>query len=250
LNILAAAKGVGKSYFALALGVGIAQTGHVFNHDSEGIEVEVGDILYIANESDRSEMKDRLEVPTDLDEWPERLQTTYGSKRLDEGLIVDLEAWLTSHPDARLVIIDILANVRTSTRRSGNPYHADIQEMTPLHRLALKHGVAILAVSHAKKGEAEDWTHAFMGWEAGAAAVCLKLERKFGETEGSLELQGRGLPPSKWKLEFDSRVWSIAGKGEEFFASEASQRVIEILRQAGKEVHYKDIAVSLGKTEP
>lgn len=252
LNILAAGKGVGKSYFALALGVGIAETGSVFDHESKGggIEVKTGSVLYIANESDRAEMQDRLEVLTDLDEWPERLQIAYGSKRLDEGLLDDLEAWLKSHPDARLVIIDILANVRTQTRRSGNPYHADIQDMTPLHKLALKYGVAILAVSHTKKGDAEDWTHAFMGWEAGAAAVCLKLERKFGETEGSLELQGRGLPPSKWKLEFDSGVWSITGKGEEFFASEASQQVIAILQEAEEPVHYTAIATALGKSVP
>jgi hypothetical protein len=60
-------------------------------------------------------------------------------------------------------IIDILANVRAPKKRNADAYRDDIRELAILHRLGLKHGVAILAVSHVKKGEEADWANKFMG---------------------------------------------------------------------------------------
>jgi RecA-family ATPase len=84
LALLAANKGMGKSYLALAFGIGVSDTGKVLAHDIKGggIAVECGDVLYIANESDPAEMIDRLHVLSDAEEWPERLEVAYGSKRL------------------------------------------------------------------------------------------------------------------------------------------------------------------------
>ncbi|GHT02073.1 hypothetical protein AGMMS50276_31600 [Synergistales bacterium] len=152
LSILAGAPKGGKSWIALNLAESIATGSFAL----EKIEIERGDVLYLALEDTERRLQERLQN-LGLDNEDLSLLTCVTScPRQNDGGIDFLSEWLTEHSGARLIIIDTLQCFRTPHGGKVDDYASDYETLTELKNLADSKGVAILVIHHTRKGGDKD----------------------------------------------------------------------------------------------
>lgn len=149
LTLFAAPSKTGKSFLALDLACCVAE-GKPF----WGFKTAAGAVLYLALEDAAWRIQDRLvkvgrKSPTDL---PDKLDVQLSAHTLDDGLLKQLEMWISAADDPKLVIIDTLELIKGKASRNESAYSADYRFMRPLHDLALEKGIAILCITHTRKG--------------------------------------------------------------------------------------------------
>jgi hypothetical protein len=251
LSILGGKPKMGKSWLALGLSVAVATGGAALGN----IRVEHGDVLYLGLEDNPRRLQGRLKKvlsvagSTSLDnltlatEWP----------RLDETGLTLLGGWLTEHPDARLVVIDTLARIRSRRKGRGNgsQYDDDYASIEGLQGLASQHGVAILVITHLRKLEADDpldMLNATLGLSGAADAIHI-LKRERGRHDATLFVSGRDVNEQELALKFDatSALWSVIGDAAEYRQSQARIEVMDVLRKANRPLPPKEVAELLNK---
>jgi hypothetical protein len=216
-----------------------------------------GDVLYLALEDGFRRLQSRLEK-----------QSIKGNPRFTRGLtfqieiataekggLSEIEAWLDGHPNAALVIVDVLKMFREPRKGKVDPYERDYADVRPLTALATRYGVCIIVVHHTNKGSAAA-TDPFdrvsgTGGLSGAADGTMLL---VPDESGSLGLYGRGrdFPEIEIPVSFnpDECVWEVAVAVPDNRYGELSTRIIERLRyENGNAVGPKDIALSLTESE-
>ena len=151
LSILAGKPKLGKSWLALDWGIATARGGFTMG-DIQCIE---GDVLYLALEDNRRRLQGRMQKLVGDAPWPERLSFRTEVDRLNEGGADQFRQWLESVPDPRLVIVDVLASVRSTRRSQESPYESDYAALAELKALADEFRVAILVIHHLRKMEAD-----------------------------------------------------------------------------------------------
>lgn len=213
LTVLAAPPKTGKSWLALALADAIA-TGSTFF----GLDTRRGACLYCALEDSRYRVQDRLRKIGST--MPPNLSiVTRGTKRLDSGLLQQLEKWITATTDARLVIIDTLARVRPLASTGLDAYNADTAAIAPLQALALAHGVSILLITHYRKtyqaamdADPFDRITGSNGLFAVADSAWLIYGKRGGD-DMTFRTTGRDATDTKLKIKFDkdSCRWQVIG---------------------------------------
>ena len=145
MTVLAGAPKTGKSFFSLQLGLAVAQGDQFLGFGP----VQAGHVLYLA-----------------LEDGPRRLQ--HRLSRMGEGspsgnlyfavmvprgmeVLTFIGNWLEDHPGARLVIVDVLGSVRSSSGAARSAYQEDYALVAGFRALAQQHGVAIVLVHHTRK---------------------------------------------------------------------------------------------------
>ncbi len=246
-TILAGKPKMGKSWLALGISVAVAGGGVALGTK----KVERGAVLYLALEDNPRRLQSRLKKLLPGDAAPEGLELATEWPRLGDGGLEALEAWLNTHPDARLVVIDTLAKFRTA-QTGKNLYKEDYEAVEPLVELAADHNVAILIVHHLRKLGAEDpldQVSGSMGLTGGADGA-LVLNRQRGRADAYLYVTGRDIEEEKeLALSWDSTTatWKIAGDAEEYRNSRERQEVEECLRTLGESAGPKEVSEALGK---
>jgi hypothetical protein len=179
----------GKSWLLLGLGVAIAAEDRALGQ----IAVEPGDVSLLCLEDNQRRLQDRLWRILDGESAPARLHLVTEWPRLDEGGAEQLDAWLTAHPETRLVGIDVLARMRPSANGSGDLYKRDYDLMAAIKGVADAHGVPLMAVHHSRKMGADDPLDTISGTSglAGAADTALILTRERGAMAANLNVRGR-----------------------------------------------------------
>ena len=142
LHILAGSPKVGKSWLALWLAVSVAKGESVW-----GMATKRGTTLYLCLEDSTLRIQNRLDEITD--DAPSNVHFCTDAPILGEGLELQLEAFLTEHPDTVLVIIDTLQMIRNARRDAT--YANDYRDLSVLKHIADAHGTAILLVHHLRK---------------------------------------------------------------------------------------------------
>lgn len=213
LTVLAAPPKTGKSWLALALADAIA-TGSTFF----GLDTRRGACLYCALEDSRYRVQDRLRKIGST--MPPNLSiVTRGTKRLDSGLLQQLEKWITATPDPRLIIVDTLARVRPLASTGLDAYNADTAAIAPLQALALAHGVSILLITHYRKtyqaamdADPFDRITGSNGLFAVADSAWLIYGKRGGD-DMTFRTTGRDATDTELKIEFDkdSCRWQVIG---------------------------------------
>ena len=127
------------------------------------IEVEQGDVLYLALEDNARRLQDRLRLLLNGETAPDCLYLETEWPRLDEGGAERLAGWLNDHRSARLVVIDVYPRVRPYSRDRGNLFQADYEAASVLQELAVSYGVAIVALYHTRKAESSDFVETVQG---------------------------------------------------------------------------------------
>ena len=114
---------LGKSW--LVLDIAIATAAGRFTIGD--LKPSTGGVLYLALEDGKRRLQRRITrlLPTFSGKWPDRLKIATEWPRADEGGLDDIEAWIKATPDARLVIVDTLAQFRKVPNGKTPPYLDD-----------------------------------------------------------------------------------------------------------------------------
>jgi hypothetical protein len=163
LTVLAGKPGLGKSFMALNIALAVAAGGPVLGLKHT---VEPGPVLYLALEDNKARMQERIAgLWAGETAWPTDLHLVHEDvPRLNDGLLPMLEAWLTEHPGARLIVIDILGEVRPLRSKNGDWYEEDLAVGRALRTLAHQYHIAILVHTNKLTNPDDPLDRLFLRW--------------------------------------------------------------------------------------
>jgi hypothetical protein len=233
LTLFAGAPKMGKSWLALGLGIAVAAGGYALGT----IEVEPGEVLYLALEDNARRLQVRLRMLLGEDRAPEGLHLETEWARLDEGGLERLTSWLDEHPATRLVIVDVWTRVRPYAREQSNRYQADYEAASLLQGVAVNYGVAIIALYHTRKAEAADFVETVQGTfgTAGAADTIVVVKRTRGEADATLYVTGRDVVEDELALRFapETGTWELLGDAAEYGLGKTRKEILDAVRAHG-----------------
>jgi RecA-family ATPase len=208
LTILGGKGKLGKSWLALAWAL---------------VAAEDGEVLYLALEDGPKRLQDRIKKLMDADprppaQWGRPLKNltlvpANGWTQTDKGLAAGLEKvgqWLDQHPKARLVVIDTFARFRGKQRKKAD-YQSENTEVGDVQRLAIKHGIGIIAIVHTTKGKRDDVFDDIQG-SVGLTApadTLMVLQRSRGTSRGELWITSRDGEEKSFPAAFDGCQWTF-----------------------------------------
>jgi len=205
LTLFCGSSKVGKSWAMLQLAAAVAAGEPVW-----GRNTTQGAVLYLALEDSPRRLKKRLEqmgiLPND--------SLFFHTKAIsvDAGLVPALEAWITTHPDAKLIIIDTLQMIRGAVPARANAYGLDYAFITPLKALADKYHIALVLVHHLNKlRDVNDPFDRISGSTGlmGAADTAILIERNRGEDTAKVNYQGRDVWGDSFEMAFENCRWRV-----------------------------------------
>ena len=204
LHLLAGAPKIGKSWLALYLCLRVAQGEPLWTFATRRCEV-----LYLCLEDSFPRIQSRLFDLTE--DAPPTLHFAVMSEQLHNGLVEQIEQFLTEHPDTVLIIIDTLQMIRGANY--DNTYANDYRDLSALKRLADAHGIAILLIHHLRKEYADDVFSRISGTTAISGAVDSSftlVEDRRGSGKAKLSCIGRDIEYRELALERNSEnVWEL-----------------------------------------
>lgn len=204
LTLLAGASKAGKSWLCLWMCLQLAKGGEIWNRT-----VPPQTVLYLCLEDTYARIQARLFRLTE-DAVPERLYFQTGSETIGNGLEVQIEKFLSAHPETALVVIDTLQKVRSVEPMNG-AYASDYRDMSALKALADRHRIGILLVHHLRKQGAADPFHQISGSNGlmGAADTIWLLQRRRMDPTARLLVTGRDMDSCTLHLQAEDCVWQL-----------------------------------------
>lgn len=139
-----------------------------------------------------------------------------------------IDAFLRRHPDTALVVIDTLGKVMPPAGPNETTYQRDYRVGGRIKAIADGlPGLAVVAVHHDRKAEAEDFVERVSGTNglAGSADTIIVLARKRQSTSGLLMVTGRDVPEAEYALTMvDGTHWQLDGQDLAEAAENARER--------------------------
>ncbi len=249
LNILAGKPKMGKSFLALGIALAVADGGVALG----SIAVNAGAVLYLALEDTKRRLKERVAKIQQRQggSYKDNLVLARDWPRADRGGLEEIEKWLASHPDARLVVIDTLARFRPVRLGRRNDYEVDYEDVASLKSLADRGGLAFLVLHHTRKMAAADPLEEVSGTLglSGAADGILVLRRERGQHDAALCITGRDVEERELALRWDAEfcLWSILGEAQEYRVTTERAEVLRVLTDAGRPLSPAQVAPLLQK---
>ena len=234
MSILAGGPKVGKSILALHLAVGVAIGGCVLGK----INVLKGQVLYLALEDTQRRIQDRINSGDFADEDNidlSALDIVTEIPRQNIGGTLYIEWWLSTHKNARLVIIDTLQMFRKLLTGKGSMYSEDYEAISSIKKIADTYGVAILVIHHLKKGMEGDWLSEISGSQgiSGAADTIFSLKRERNSTLATLHRTGRDVEEKDFIMKLDGFGWILQDDAEAFTMPEWKRQILDIIKVNG-----------------
>lgn len=241
LAMLAAPPKYGKSWMVLDMCLAVA-AGLPFL----GYKTEAGGCLYLALEDTPRRLKDRMEKVLKGARAPQGFNYSTSAHDVENGLIEELENYVSTNPTTKLIVIDTLQKVRPSQRSNENAYAADYKVMSPMKEFADKHKLCILLVHHLRKmKDTEDPFNQISGTNGifGALDTSIVLTRsKRSDEETTLSITGRDIDAQdkvvtfdksdfRWKMKGDSDWWAEQRARAEYDQSAIVLTIKKLLEQ-------------------
>ncbi len=229
LNLLVGSPKLGKSWLVLGLGVAIASGGVALGK----VPVEKGSVLYAALEDTPRRLQGRLKIILNGSPVPEGLHITTSLPR-GADMVDIVSEWLDEHPDARLVVIDVLRKVTPRTGGNSNAYEADYDAMGSLKALADKHKIAVIGVHHTRKmlddGDVFNEVSGSTGL-TGAADAILIAKRARNTAEAVLHVTGRDVTEQEYGLTWlaETCSWSSLDEPAAIIANMSTTPAAKVL---------------------
>lgn len=190
---------VGKSFFMAQLAYHVASGLPLWEY-----QVRQAGVLYLALEDDYARLQKRLSRMFDV-EGRENLHLAIRAKTITDGLDDQIETFMKTHLDVRLVIIDTMQKIRDNDGDHYS-YARDYEMANRLKRLADRHGICLLIVHHTRKMESEDSFEMISGTNGllGAADGAFVLQKKKRTDKTAvLSVVGRDQQEQELTLSFD-----------------------------------------------
>ncbi|HZR38760.1 MAG TPA: AAA family ATPase [Ktedonobacteraceae bacterium] len=245
VSLLAGKPKMGKSWLALHLGLAIAEGSQALG----SLSVERGSVLYMGLEDSHRRMVDRTRKLLQGRPAPSNFKSTTRWTQLGEAGLADLEEWLKTYPDARLVVIDTLARVRPVI--TGNVYSGDYKFIAPLKDLSERYHIAILLVHHLRKMGSSDPMDEISGTTGliGATDCNMVLQRERGQDFATLTISGRDVEEQTLDLKFDtgSALWTITQPPRSTSLSKDRQEVVDLFSREGRPLSPTEVASLLNR---
>lgn len=245
LTVLAGRPKLGKSWLALGWAISVATGGTALG----SINVDQGDVLYLALEDNNRRLKRRLEQTLAGGAHPARMHLATECPRLGAGGAEAIAEWCDSVKLPRLILVDVFGKIRPPRRGKTDLYEEDYRAIEPLKTLADKRGLAVVIVHHTnKREEPADPFDSVSGTTGltGAADTVLVLARSSNGT--TLYGRGRDIEEIEAALKFDrsTGLWTVLGDVADVRRSSERNRILEVLQNATGPLGPKDIAVISG----
>jgi hypothetical protein len=192
-------------------------------------------VLYLALEDTGRRLQSRLaKVLQHNAAWPEDLTLAVECPPLPEGGVEQIAGWLTKHPDARLIVIDVFERIRGRGVSQQSAYSADYAAVKAAKSVADHFGVAMILVHHVRKAASDDFMDLISGTHGLAAAAdsIAVLKRARGELDGVLHIVGRDVEEQEFAMKFaaDLSAWQILGPAETFGLDETRRKILLYVR--------------------
>ncbi len=218
--ILASPPKYGKSYMCLDMALSVSM-----GRDFLGFHTHQCRVLYLSLEDRFDRLKQRMNQITGGERFPELLELQIESQTLDSGLIEQLEGFLQEHPDTKLVIIDTFIKICGEAKRNESAYGKDSREAGVIKKFADQHDIAVMLVTHTRKGI--DPTDPFVNITgtfgiAGVADDMIVLTKeKRGDLLTKMSVTGRDVQYEEYPLIFDKDrgKWMRQGDSYELAAA-------------------------------
>lgn len=228
-TILAGPPKLGKSWAALNLCTAVAAGGRALGK----VPVDQGESLYLALEDTPRRLQGRLRLILEGEPPPAGLHFDTSWERMSDGGADRLAKWLQAHQDCRLVVVDVLARIRSVPDGRSQLYDADYAAVEILKSIADHFGVAVLIVHHTRKSAAEDFIESVSGTNgiSGAADATVVMRRARNSGDATLQITGRDVEEAEHALRFDRGRWTLLdGPAGDYALSETRRRVLEAVR--------------------
>lgn len=253
VTLLAGKPKVGKSWLILGLALACS-----LGSDAGGLvlgryPVKPMGVLYLTLEDNAARLRSRMLKILGQQRVPPHFGYALRWKSLGAGGLHDLDSYLLTAPDTRLVIIDTLAKVRQQSGNSNSIYQEESDLMTELQVLACTHHLAVVVVHHLRKMGSDDVFDEVSGTLGltGGADSTIVLKRARYEQTGTLAITGRDVEEQELAATFhkESGLWVVTNKVEEEQPrgrSDIRQTILDLLREKG-EMTPAEIATALEK---
>lgn len=247
-TLLGGKSGIGKSWFCLHSALTVCSGGQVLDQ----LQTIQAHVLYLALESSRSEMQERLDMLLHGDAAPESLQMLTVEDEfpaLYSGGLDALDEYLTNNPWVRLVFIDSLTGLMPFTGK-GNAYQAEYQAVKPIFDLGIKRNTCIVGLWHVNKAERDDPMDLFNATNGMAAASNGRVVMKRGRYAADAEMHTmpRGGVTRQLALKWDASLcqWSmLPGEAEDFKKSKIQQDIIKAMQAHDGPMDAKEVTLAI-----
>jgi hypothetical protein len=207
-------------------------------------------VLYLALEDNERRLQKRMgKVLGPIADWPERFHYATEWPRASEGGLDEIESWIRSVRSPGLVIVDVLAMFRPASGGRDNQYEADYHAIKGLQALASRYRLAIVVVTHTRKGGGDadpfEKVSGTLGL-SGAADTTMILDRD--GNGATLYGRGRDVEEIESAVEFnkgDCR-WFVMGAASEVRRTDERSAILEVLREADEPMGPREIAIATG----
>jgi len=219
LTVLAGAPKAGKSIMAVDICSAIASGVEAFGSRA----CVRGAAVYFCLEDPARLVKDRIREQ--CDRWPETFHlVSAGLPTIGKEFFSIMDEVVMLWPETRIIVIDVLQLVIPEKKNGVSDYDHYYAAMDPLHRWSLKNSVAVVCITHRKKGVAANGDNPFDGIIGsvaiqGTTDAMLMLERNHAKgticdpslADGFLTIVGKEVGNEKFSLDFDheAKRWSI-----------------------------------------
>ena len=204
LGLLTSPSKYGKSWFAMDLGLSVAEGAPFL-----GFKTEKCGVFYLALEDGYRRLKKRMNDILKGSKAPDGFDYAIVAPVLNEGFEAYLRQYINGHLNVGLIIIDVLQKIRPM-RNNSNAYAADYADMSVLKRIADDFGIAILVLHHNRKMKDDDdpfnaisGTMALMGT---ADTIWVMNRQKRVDEETTLNITGRDIEMNSYKITWDKNT--------------------------------------------
>ena len=215
LFILAGSPKIGKSWLALDLCRAVSTGGQLWDFPAVH-----GDVLYFALEDRHRRIQDRLKKIQAENVNLSRLHTSLTAAGLHNGLLDDIDDFISFYPQTNLIIIDTFEHIRSGGNTENTLYSCDYKNMNKLREITNKHKLTLLLVHHTRKQGDKDPLNTISGSTglSGASDGLFILEKitRTGST-AKLTIANRDTEGFCFNLHFDNDTcrWNFIGNHTE-----------------------------------
>lgn len=201
-HILAGAPKIGKSWMVLAMGLAVSMGQPFWD-----CAVCQGAVLYLCLEDTYARVKKRLWKLTD--EANDSFYLANSAATIRDGLTEQIEYFVITHPDLKLVFIDTFQKVRSPS--GDSIYAADYGDFSALKAVADKHSLAMMVVHHTRKMADEDIMNTVSGSSGitgSADSIWVLKKTSCGAWDATLAVTGRDVEFRDLKLALRDCRWN------------------------------------------